>query len=341
MVNFEDLRQLEKEKNEKSKKKSPVARKNLFVQTRALPERGYLTFEFPQPGRSAVPLVCKFPFFENPIILETGTAKYEEYNPIGRSSSLFSYKYSPSRTVSLTIPVTPIHIIENHPNTIPGKYMEADTSLADNPKKAQAEFFKQAQVVESGSTGYAQIEEHIAKFHEILYPPSETGGDPPENPGFLDTVFERTSGFFSDIANWFSGDNDIAANNNSTKVLETILWWVNLVRASVKNNNSNTMYGPPIVRLTFGPMYNQVPFICRSYELTPISDAGLDLKTLFSRRFEIRMDLSECRVGDFKAYSPTGIDRDFHRDALGGWESLFEHGTTDPHEIGGGAWHRH
>ena len=317
-----------------------AASKRQYTLTRALPERGYLVFEFPQPGRDA-PLLCTLPFFENPIITESGAAKYQQYNPVGRSSSLFSYLHSPSRKINLTFNITMDHAIEAYPDTVPAKYIGG--TIGENTEAAKAEFFTETLRdwrTEKGATAQYQIEEHLAKFNEILFPPPPPSDEPPPNAGSMPDVLNRVSGFFSNIADWFSDESGDEGGDNATKVMETLLWWTNLVRASVKNNNSNTSYGPPIVRLNFGPMYNHVPFVCFDYNITPMKDAGLDLKTLFPRRFEITMSLTEIRVGDFKEYSPASNDTNYHRDAHGGWETIFKFGTSDPHELGGAASRR-
>ena len=120
------------------------------------------------------------------------------------------------------------------------------------------------------------------------------------------------------------------------KVIDTLLFFVALFRTATTNNVENPVRGPPILRLTFGTMYQSVPCICKSYNLSWEEEAGYDLHTLTPRRLAINLELEELRSGNFGTYSPNDF---IARNNLTGWESAIAAPfTTDPtsRSYGGG-----
>jgi len=116
------------------------------------------------------------------------------------------------------------------------------------------------------------------------------------------------------------------------EVLDTLLFFVALLRTSVVNNVKNPMLGPPLLRLNFGTLYQSVPCICKSYNMKWIEDAKYDLETLTPRRITFSLKLEELRVGDWGSYVPGEV---IARDNLTGWESAVDKPhTTDPLELG-------
>ena len=69
------------------------------------------------------------------------------------------------------------------------------------------------------------------------------------------------------------------------------MFWINIIRSSVRNNASNTLFGPPVVRLNHGIMYNNVPFIVDNYQISIVEEAGYDLETILPKQLEITMAL--------------------------------------------------
>ena len=115
------------------------------------------------------------------------------------------------------------------------------------------------------------------------------------------------------------------------KFIDLILYWINIVRASVTNNASNPTAGPPIIRLRHGVMYQDIPCICTDYRMSWEEKEGYDLQTLLPRRIKIGMNLEEVRTGDFGEFDQNDIIK---RDNLAGWESVINDagavGTMDP-----------
>jgi hypothetical protein len=88
------------------------------------------------------------------------------------------------------------------------------------------------------------------------------------------------------------------------------------------------MIGPPLLRLTFGSMYQNVPCLCKNYNISWEEESGYDLETLTPRNLKIQLSLEEIRVGDFEQYIP---GRFIKSDNLTGWESAIASPyTTDP-----------
>ena len=104
--------------------------------------------------------------------------------------------------------------------------------------------------------------------------------------------------------------------------------WLNLVRATCLNNATNTVQGPPIVRLTHGPMYNNIPCVVRDYSISIIDEAGYDVQTLTPKRLEVTMTLSEMRTGDFGSFQEGFLEAG---DNLAGWEAIINNNNGDPY----------
>jgi hypothetical protein len=111
------------------------------------------------------------------------------------------------------------------------------------------------------------------------------------------------------------------------KYLDLIYVWVNLIRASVLNNSRNTLYGPPVIRLTHGAMYNNVPCLMEDYNIRILDEVGYELETLTPKRIEVSLSLVESRTGNFGSYVAGQIESG---DNLTGWESIISNNDLDP-----------
>ena len=105
------------------------------------------------------------------------------------------------------------------------------------------------------------------------------------------------------------------------KMIDLIIYWVNIIRCSVINNAQNPIYGPPLIRLNHGIMYQNVPCICNNYSIGWVETAGYDLQTLLPRQIKVEMKLEELRTGDFGKFTGDG-NNPINRDNLAGWESV-------------------
>ena len=72
---------------------------------RYLEERSRLEFHYPTGD-----IIVFIPIYENPEITESKTANLVEYNPLGRSGSLFAYTGAKSRKIKLELKYTLPHL---------------------------------------------------------------------------------------------------------------------------------------------------------------------------------------------------------------------------------------
>jgi hypothetical protein len=123
---------------------------------------------------------------------------------------------------------------------------------------------------------------------------------------------------------------DNQKNQLKYRVIDLIIYWTNIVRSSVVNYAKNPIYGPPIIRLNHGILYQDIPCVCTSYSIDFEEQAGYDLDTLLPRKIKISMKLEELRTGDFGDFEPKG--EAVKRDNLAGWEAvvLGETNSMDP-----------
>jgi hypothetical protein len=144
--------------------------------------------------------------------------------------------------------------------------------------------------------------------------------DPSVSDGFMDFVVD------------VMGTHE-SAFKEMHNAIDTLLFFIAVLRTSVTNNAEDPMLGPPILRLSFGTMYQSVPCICKNYALSWEEESGYHLETLTPRRLKINLNLEEIRVGDFKEYRAARFEK---RDNLAGWESAVNSPyTTDPLPVEG------
>jgi len=111
----------------------------------------------------------------------------------------------------------------------------------------------------------------------------------------------------------------LADSSFKYKVIDLVLYWLNIIRSSCSNNAKNPIFGPPIIRLSHGLMYQDIPCICTDFNISYEENAGYDVDTLLPRIIRIEMKLEEVRTGDFGA----GSDNYYvTKDNLKGWEAV-------------------
>ena len=322
---------------------------------RRLSDRSHLTIEFPQSeGRVIRTFV---PFLENPTISEKGKANLNSYNLVGRAGQLFSYGGADSRKLSVSFNITLLHVIaeEAELNDMFKKQFKlffSETERAQSAFNLVNELEKEAKEVEFANSigmgdgrlssetrakadaaspiGTADVDAFIEVDHADLHRTHYlnlikeiTGFDP-------DEAAEGDLSFIGKGFNSF-GINTGDQSGNIRKLNETInlvYLWVNLIRASVMNRSDNTTFGPPIVRLTHGGMYNNVPCLLQDYSINIVEEAGYDVQTMVPKRLEISLNLVESRTGNFGKFQAGELELG---DNLTGWESVIEKNNMDPY----------
>ena len=261
-----------------------------FAQRRLIQQKSFMEFHFPT---SPTVLVARLPFYENIDIKESKKANIVSYNPIGRNSSLYAYTGAESRKLKVSFALTVLHIQSMHDRS-KMRFRPGD-SREDTRKQIRA-FMKRSKAVgEENEDGRTYVKDPNLKN------PSKNGED---------VLIQKVS---SEPTNW----------------VKYVAWWVNLIRSSVMSNQNDTTEGPPIVRLTHGELYQNVPCICHGYTVTYDKQAGLDVDSLLGRRILVTMDLEEFRAGNFGEFDRSSTQI-LDRDNVAGWEAIIGYSSTDP-----------
>jgi hypothetical protein len=281
-----------------------------FFNNRYFSERNKLIFEYPSEDGETTTVFL--PFYENPTITETQSANYAEYNPIGRAGALYAYTGASSRKFKLSFNMTLPHLAQ-HPMGI-SRFIRV---YSGSSKESQQLLFTKD-----------------AKFSSKPLP-----GDPNKSLSLaVEKAFVRLQLDDDNFDGPFGVDLNAAFLNtlsltDRNRVLDTLLFFVALLRTSVVNKATNPLLGPPLIRIDFGTMYQQVPCVCKSYNISYDEAGGYDLETTTPRVVKISLNLEEIRTGDFSTYDPAVFTK---RDNLTGWESAINSPhTTDPLAAGG------
>jgi len=318
---------------------------------RALPERTKLMFYFPMPREGDSYYTVEMPFFENVTIKESKKARYQKYSLISRSSNLYSYMGADSRILNLTFNISLPHLLEEHPDINLDKYVSymQDKDNAESEKQKFLEPYKTQSIpdgiafklgtnytkslatdsakqvlnsLESTASGSLSVEdkEHIGTRYGL------------EQLAISQIAQTRTS-VKTDRPNTGFQQNAIEYNQSQQlkyRIIDLIIYWTNIIRSSVVNYSKNPIYGPPIIRLSHGVLYQNIPCICTDYSIDYNEAAGYDIDTLLPRQLKINMKLEEARDGDFGEFVPKG--NAIQRDNLAGWEAvvLGETNSMDP-----------
>mgnify|MGYP005814663795 CR=1 FL=1 len=288
-----------------------------FSLQRNIHDKSYLEFHFPDPDK----LVARLPFYENIDIRENKKANIITYDPIGRSSSLYAYAGASSRSLKLSFFLTLPHILAMHKGALirfdPGSMPKRKASIRE-------EFLAdpENQYVPIPSDPF---EVEMTQLNLGIMGSENT---PPLSQVLNDIEKEKFTERKGIEANEFA-QNKLSQFVTSENFVKYVAWWVNLIRSSVLNNQTDLMQGPPIIRLKHGELYNNIPCICKSYDISFDNNAGMDRRSLLSRRIKVNMNLEEFRAGNFGKYDHASI-QPLDRDNVAGWEAVIEYTTTDP-----------
>lgn len=135
---------------------------------------------------------------------------------------------------------------------------------------------------------------------------------------------EKFTNDLSGITNLYQNNE---ARNNKNKIIDLMMFYTNLVRASVVNNAKNPVLGPPIIRLNHGILYQDIPCVCKDYSFEIKEDVLYDVRTLMPVILGIKLSLEEVRTGDFTNFEKGKLIK---RDNLAGYEALFDQGSMEP-----------
>lgn len=322
---------------------------NRFIVDRALPERAKLLFYFPMPSQGEDYYVVEVPFFENPSIKENKKARYKKYSLVSRSSNLYSYLGADSKQLTLSFNMTFPHILQEHPDITIDKYItyQLDRSNLETEKQKFLQSHKVASVPKGMAftlgTSYTKSLA-VDSARQVLNSEWARKGITVSELETLKNTYgveknsnllpvELNGNFIQEDTNapTIVLDNN-AASQVKNRVIDIMIYWVNIIRSSVLNYSKNPIYGPPIIRLRHGILYQDIPCICTNYSIDFNEAAGYDLNTLLPNQLRVTMKLEEIRTGDFGEFNPNDANNPIKRDNLAGWEAvvLGETNSTDP-----------
>ena len=321
---------------------------NKYIIDRRLEDRSFLSFNYSKGGE--LYKIVTLPFFEDVVVEEQKRARLHSYNLLSRSSDLYSYLGAESRKLSLSFSMTLPHIIDSIKFVGRAGYIE-DKILATftggkQPFLAPTQFFTQESTVQEakydylvsgdlkddvnyiantewGQKGITPLEKKklIERYDSgaVQADLLEQGPTVTNTPGST-TVSLSTEGF--------DGIDSLTPDRDA--LIDTITFWVNIIRTCVSNDSSDVTNGPPVIRFNHGILYQDVPCLCKDYSISYDKMAGFDIDTLLPRKIDVSMSLEEFRQGDLGEYSYGEVVK---RDNLAGWEAVFDKGTIDPGKV--------
>lgn len=281
-------------------------------------ERSKLQFRYVNQGKTYFRTLR---FLENVTVDERQSSRLAEYNPVGRSGSLFTYLGATSREFSIDFNISLPNILEH------GKYFDEQLVSQKTQEQMKLDYLKGS----GGSAGplggflgaaQAFATTAISEQDQWLGIPSNIVQDEINKYTNLLSERERFLHFQSnrafDVKFNFDADlEDIVSvipnpDDVRIKAIRKVAEWTSMIRSSVLNNAVNPTEGPPIVYLTHGLMYRDVPCIATSYNIQHDGSSGYDKKTLLPRIIQVSMSLKEVRPSDDSKYR------------LLGWESMLQ-----------------
>jgi len=319
---------------------------------RFLEDRGYIMLIYPEKSQTVSKSITstkkvKLPFYETPLITESKKARHATYKLLGRNSDLYSYLGADSRNFKLSFNITLphlLHFLKQTPwidksymfNQVPKfPVMKANYNyLSPERQQSSMQDYEKLQAVDKAVDSYygqdaVRIPEAVNMFQGEF---AELRGNEAGIANDVAAGSPRASGvaltpfitYIRDLLNQNAPPtNSVTAN----KVKATYLFYINLIRSTVLGSSQEGL-GAPIIRLNFGPLYQDVPCIVSKYDLNIEESAGYDIETLIPNRVRVALDLEEVRLGDFTSHSPEMFGAS--DDNVQTWESLFSTGTLDP-----------
>lgn len=320
---------------------------NKFIIDRRLEERSFLTFNYVSNGK--VTQMVTLPFFEHVDINENKKARIQKYSLLSRSSDLYSYLGADSRELELTFSMTLPHIIDSVKFVGRKTYIEDTKPLGLGAAGLLKDLFKNPMSIVTGDSTVKEVKaDYLVSGDlkdDVNYIANTDWGQKGITPLEKQKLIER----YDSGATLADLDSPLQKNkegydesvkeakkelNSQTPerdlLIDTITFWVNIIRTCVTNNAKDPTDGPPIIRLNHGVLYQDIPCICSDYNISYDKVAGFDIDTLLPRKIDVSMSLKEFRLGDFTDYA---YGEAIKRDNLAGWEAVFTKGTVDPGRI--------
>lgn len=275
-----------------------------MVVNRQLENKSKLVFNY--PNESGAPTIRTLAFVENVNLSEKRKTNFTKYNPIGNNGQNFLFTGADSRSFSLDFNLTLPHMmqyVQRVENANAQDVTEADYTQLLSTGGA---------VPSSQKTHLTNIADRIGSFDDSFLSNLSI-----ENP----TGFEQVGATVE-----YLRIRNSEGEEKRRKGLQQVMYCVNLIRTSGLTHSRKSYLGTPIVRLTHGMMYDDIPCVVESYSIKTDEKAGYDLETLLPNRLMVSMSLMEVRIRG-RAYKPK-VDGDY----VPGWDSIVDsnYSTIDP-----------
>ena len=137
----------------------------------------------------------------------------------------------------------------------------------------------------------------------------------------------KNSGFLSDGLDFMNSLFEQEPAEELMNVKAIFYYYINLLRSTTLGSQELGL-GPPVVRLNYGPLYQDVPCLVNKYDISIDNIAGFVKKTLLPNRVKITLSMNEVRLGDLTTHAPEQFGES--DDNVATWESIFKYGTIDP-----------
>ena len=303
-----------------------------------LEQRGFMDFYFPakrvsvdsedNESLSTRPIICKIPFFENPKIKESRKANYASTKIMNRNEPVRLWTGAQAREVKLTFNMTMPHILEFY------KHVEQLDNFVAASKASYLQFKLFTEYIKGEADKHIEKFAEAASATNVIPKENPEGFDWKDPLGEVMSIAKEKLDFNTHAASLQGALNkDLGFGINvgkmlgvpnpgehiflkaqqlvglregkpwdeqhdEKKVLASIAWMVNVIRASVIGSNpgrGSHIDGPPILTLKFGSMYDNHPFIVKQYSIDVVDKAGYDTKTLTPRIIKVSLSLEEYR----------------------------------------------
>lgn len=270
-----------------------------------LEERSYIDVYFPNQniGRRRIA------FFENPKIREDRTARYASTNIVARNEPVRLYTGSDARKVKLEFVYTLPHIeyfLKLCNQQALAGFLQTASDLAATPESADAP-------ISTNYYAYATfVKNKLGKFFGNSFKTSFnntvqiSNSDRKTGPRFYEPTFQepkdgirerKTSTHLERLVRAWTLDSQQLTQSMGMMAVYYTQFVIDTVRAAVVGDTvkETNAVGPPIVRFRHGTVFNEAPFIIKSYNIEYADNRGYEVKTLMPRQVRVSLNLEEFR----------------------------------------------
>ena len=252
-----------------------------------LEQRSYLDFYFPNPEVG----VRRVAMFQNPVISEDRSARYAAQPVLSRNEPVRLWVGSEPRQVRLTFDYTLPHVeyfwrlLGNH---YPGNFDKSQLNKLKEFTRDKVNLF--FGTMKLGFDGSGVSFENYGNQGPQLYENMPWGVEKKNKFGEA-----KSLGLLQTLLTNYSVEGEHLENPVVGAALYT-QHVIDTIRASVVGDETNLgQQGPPIVRFRHGTIFNEAPFIVKSFSIAYPKDKGYEMRTLLPRIVTFTLNLEEFR----------------------------------------------